>query len=90
MLARRPFSPKKSLTRASDSYAPHRRDVFVLEASYEVVACGGWSRRDRLYGGSGESIGDGRLLDPVAEPAKVRAVFVRDDWNRHGLGRRIL
>ena len=63
---------------------------FVLETGGEVVGCGGWSRRDRLYAGSGESIGDGRLLDPAAEPAKVRAMFVRDDWTRHGLGRRIL
>ena len=30
------------------------------------------------------------LLDPAVEPAKVRAMFVRDDWTRHGLGRRIL
>ncbi len=63
---------------------------FVLEIEGELVACGGWSRRDRLYTGSGESIGDGRLLDPAAEPAKVRAMFVRDDWTRRGLGRRIL
>src|SRR5712691_4167615 len=46
---------------------------FVLETGGEVVGCGGWSRRDRLYAGSGESAGDSRLLDPAAEPAKVRA-----------------
>jgi len=63
---------------------------FVLESDGEFVACGGWSRRDRLYTGSGESDGDGRLLDPATEPAKVRAMFVRDDWTRRGLGRRIL
>ncbi len=63
---------------------------FVLETGGEVVACGGWSRRDRLFSGSGESTGDARLLDPAVEPAKVRAMFVRDDWTRHGLGRRIL
>jgi rhodanese-related sulfurtransferase/GNAT superfamily N-acetyltransferase len=63
---------------------------FVLEAGGELVGCGGWSRRDRLYAGSGESEGDGRLLDPATEPAKVRAMFVRSDWTRRGLGRRIL
>ena len=63
---------------------------FVLEAGGEVVACGGWSRRDRLYTGSGESEDDGRLLDPATEPAKVRAMFVRGDWTRRGLGRRII
>jgi GNAT superfamily N-acetyltransferase len=64
---------------------------FVLEAGGgEAVACGGWSRRDRLYTGSGEASGDSRLLDPEAEPARVRAMFVRDDWTRRGLGRAIL
>ena len=63
---------------------------FVLEAGTELVACGGWSRRDRLYTGSGESDGDARLLDPATEPARVRAMFTRVDWTRRGLGRRIL
>ena len=63
---------------------------FVLEAGGEIVACGGWSRRDKLYTGSGETSDDARLLDPETEPARVRAMFVRDDWSRRGLGRRIL
>lgn len=63
---------------------------FVLEAGGEIVACGGWSRRDKLYTGSGDAEGDARLLDPATEPARVRAMFVRDDWSRRGLGRRIL
>ena len=63
---------------------------FVLEANAEIVACGGWSRRDKLYTGSGDAEGDARLLDPKTEPARVRAMFVRDDWSRRGLGRRIL
>lgn len=63
---------------------------FVLESGTELVACGGWSRRDRLYTGSGESEGDARALDPSSEPARVRAMFVRADWTRRGLGRRIL
>ena len=63
---------------------------FVLEAGGELVGCGGWSRRDRLYTGSGDFEDDGRLLDPATEPAKVRAMFVRGDWTRRGLGRRII
>jgi GNAT superfamily N-acetyltransferase len=63
---------------------------FVIESGGEVVACGGWSRRDRLYTGSGEAEGDARSLDPATEPARVRAMFVRPDWTRRGLGRRIL
>lgn len=63
---------------------------FVIEADGEAVACGGWSKRDRLYTGSGNSPGDARELDPETEPARVRAMFVRSDWTRRGLGRRIL
>ena len=63
---------------------------FVIEAEGELVACGGWSRRDKLYTGSGDAEGDARLLDPATEPARVRAMFTRPDWTRRGLGRRIL
>ena len=63
---------------------------FVLESDGEMVACGGWSRRDRMHTGSGDSDDDARLLDPTTEPARVRAMFVRGDWTRRGLGRRIL
>jgi GNAT superfamily N-acetyltransferase len=63
---------------------------FVLEHGGELVACGGWSRRDRLYTGSGDAEDDVRRLDPATEPAKVRAMFVRADWTRRGLGRRII
>ena len=63
---------------------------FVIEAEGELVACGGWSRRDKLYTGSGDDAGDARVLDPEAEPARVRAMFVRADWTRRGLGTRIL
>jgi GNAT superfamily N-acetyltransferase len=63
---------------------------FVLETGGELVGCGGWSRRDKLYTGSGDAAGDDRLLDAAREPARVRAMFVRADWTRRGLGRRIL
>jgi GNAT superfamily N-acetyltransferase len=63
---------------------------FVHEARGEIVACGGWSRRARQYAGDGDHAGDDRLLDPATEPARVRAMFVRGDWTRRGLGRAIL
>jgi GNAT superfamily N-acetyltransferase len=62
----------------------------VHEAGDEIVACGGWSRRNKLYAGSGDAEDDERLLDPGTEPARVRAMFVRSDWTRRGLGRAIL
>ncbi len=63
---------------------------FVHEAGDEIVACGGWSRRNKLYTGSGARDDDDRRLDPRTEPARVRAMFVRSDWTRRGLGRAIL
>ena len=63
---------------------------FVHEAGDEIVACGGWSRRHKLFAGEGDAAGDDRLLDPATEPARVRAMFVRGDWTRRGLGRQIL
>ncbi len=63
---------------------------FVIEASGVIVACGGWSRRDKLYSGSFDQEGRARLLVPAEEPARVRAMFVRGDWTRRGLGTRIL
>ena len=63
---------------------------FVHEVDGEIVACGGWSRRQKLYAGSGDQGDDARVLDPATEPARVRAMFVRSDWTRHGLGRAIL
>nr|WP_232328296.1 GNAT family N-acetyltransferase [Kibdelosporangium sp. MJ126-NF4]CEL20197.1 acetyltransferase, GNAT family [Kibdelosporangium sp. MJ126-NF4]CTQ97422.1 acetyltransferase, GNAT family [Kibdelosporangium sp. MJ126-NF4] len=63
---------------------------YVHEADGEVVACGGWSRRNKLYTGSGAQADDGRMLDPRTEPARVRAMFVRHDWTRRGLAKTIL
>src|SRR5207248_8460944 len=44
----------------------------------------------KLYSGKGDAEDDARLLDPQTEPARVRAMFVRGDWTRRGLGRAIL
>ena len=63
---------------------------FVHEAHGEIVACGGWSRRHKLWTGEGEGADDKRLIDPATEPARVRAMFVRDDYTRRGIGRAIL
>jgi GNAT superfamily N-acetyltransferase len=63
---------------------------FAIEADGELVACGGWSRRGRAYMGSADAPGDDRYLDPATEAAHIRAMFVRADWTRRGLGRRLI
>ena len=62
---------------------------YVHEAGGEIVACGGWSKRNKLFNATVAGA-DERLLDPVTEPARIRAMFVRGDWTRRGLGRAIL
>ena len=63
---------------------------FVVEDEGEVVACGGWSRRKKLFTGtSGQEALEG-WLDPLTEPARVRAMFVHPDHARRGIGRLIL
>jgi GNAT superfamily N-acetyltransferase len=63
---------------------------YVHDADGALVSCGGWSRRNKLFAGPGDAADDDRLLDPATEPARVRAMFVRGDWTRRGLGREIL
>jgi GNAT superfamily N-acetyltransferase len=63
---------------------------YVVEVADELVGCGGWSKRGRPYMGSAATAGDDRLLDPTMDAAHVRAMFIRADWTRRGLGRRIL
>jgi N-acetylglutamate synthase-like GNAT family acetyltransferase len=63
---------------------------FVIEEDGRIVACGGWSRRGRLYAGSAAEAGEERLLDPALDAARVRAMFVDPRYARRGLGRAIL
>ena len=62
---------------------------FVAGDDAGLIACGGWSMRDKLYAGSDDA-GDSRLLDPKTEAAHIRAMFVRPDCSRRGLGRSII
>ena len=63
---------------------------FVAVADGAIVACGGWSKRGKLYAGSAASGGEARLLDPASEAARVRAMFTLPAWARRGIGRAIL
>src|SRR5215212_4240322 len=57
-----------------DPWLVEDQTYYVVESDGEVVGCGGWSRRGKLYAGSGSGHDDARLLDPASEPARVRAM----------------
>lgn len=59
----------------------------VIEAGGALAAAGGWSRRRTLFGGDRWKHGADEPLDPLREPARIRAFFVDPSWSRRGLGR---
>jgi GNAT superfamily N-acetyltransferase len=60
---------------------------FVAMSGDELAGCGGWSFRKTLYGGDHQVVaGDGGILDPATDAAKVRAIFVHPRFARMGLG----
>ena len=63
---------------------------FVVVAEQRIVGCGGWSRRQTLYGGDQMKTEEDSLVDPAVEPARVRAFFVHPEWARRGVGSCIL
>lgn len=63
---------------------------FVVEDKGNVVGCGGWSTRKKVFGSSQEHPGDDELLNPAKDAARIRAFFVHPDRARKGIGRSIL
>ena len=66
------------------------RTYFVITHADAIVACGGWSRRQTLFGADRIKVGPDPLLDPAREPARIRAFFVVPEMARHGLGRQLM
>lgn len=63
---------------------------FVAEDEGDLVGCGGWSRRKTLFGGDQFAVRDASYLDPLTEPAKIRAFFVHPAHARKGIAQAIV
>jgi GNAT superfamily N-acetyltransferase len=68
------------------------QDGTYLVATLEggLAGCGGWSKRNTLYGGDQRPVGEALLLDPAVDPARIRAFFVAPTAARRGVGRALL
>jgi GNAT superfamily N-acetyltransferase len=66
------------------------KTYFVAEQDGAVIACGGWSKRASLFGSDAARAVEDALLDPLQDPARIRAFFVHPEHARRGLGRAIL
>src|SRR6185312_3365701 len=63
---------------------------YVAEIDDTMVGCGGWSKRNTLYGGDQHKEIEDPLLDPEHDAARIRAFFVHPDHARKGVGRHIM
>jgi GNAT superfamily N-acetyltransferase len=63
---------------------------FVVESGDTLVGCGGWSKRNTLYGGDQTKGTEDPLLDPARDAARIRAFFVHPAWARLGIGRQLM
>jgi GNAT superfamily N-acetyltransferase len=66
------------------------RTYFLVERDGQLAGCGGWSKRETLYGGDHSAGRSARLLDPRTEAARIRAMYTHPGHIRQGVGRLIL
>jgi len=59
---------------------------YVAEKDGVLVGCGGWSKRNTLYGGDQHKDIEDPLLNPATDAARIRAFFVHPDYARQGIG----
>lgn len=64
---------------------------FVITENNEYLACGGWSKRRKLWGSNSlKNEKTNAYLDSRVDSARIRAFFINPKYARRGLGRKLL
>jgi len=63
---------------------------YVVECEGAIAGCGGWSKRNTLFGGDHTAARNDALLDPRSDAARVRAMYTSPAFARRGVGRLVL
>ncbi|MBN9386063.1 MAG: GNAT family N-acetyltransferase [Chitinophagaceae bacterium] len=63
---------------------------YIFEKENTLAGCGGWSKRNTLYGGDQHKDVEDPLLDPARDAARIRAFFVHPDHARQGIGSQLI
>ena len=63
---------------------------YLTEKDGVITGCGGWSKRNTLYGGDQHKEVEDPLLNPETDAARIRAFFVHPGYARQGIGRLII
>ncbi|MBD1364085.1 GNAT family N-acetyltransferase [Mucilaginibacter sp. ZT4R22] len=63
---------------------------YLTEKDGVITGCGGWSKRNTLYGGDQHKAVEDPLLDPSKDAARIRAFFVHPGYARQGIGRKLI
>jgi GNAT superfamily N-acetyltransferase len=66
------------------------RSYFVADRGGRIVGCGGWSRRQTLFGSDAIEGKDDAELRPGIDAARIRAFFVHPGFARKGVGSQIM
>jgi len=62
----------------------------IAEIDGQLVGCGGWSRRQAMFGADSLASTQSGFLDPATDAARIRAFFVHPGFARRGIGAKIL
>lgn len=74
-----------------DSQLLRDETYFCAQIDGRMAGCGGWSWRRTLFGGDGSGdLIDPQPLDPLTEPARIRAMYTDPAYVRRGVGAAII